>query len=272
MKEAYLKENGSYYKTNTFEQNRPTLVFIHGLSGSSSAWLPYEKIFKNKYNLLTFDIRGHGKSKKFPHYSDYEIKHFAKDIDDLVSYLNISKFVLISHSFATLIAAEYIKLFREKVLANIFLSPMFDLEACFMAKIVRLVLKLSKIFELFPFNPKPGHHVDYTKFPNTTDWNIKRCYADVSNTTLRVYSHCLRQSSKLEQEYLLEKIKVPTLIIHGVKDTMASVQNSIALSKKIKNSKLMLIPGTDHIVVLNNFSEVSQAIENFIGETKLGLK
>ena len=272
MKEAYFEENGLYYKINTFEQNRPTLVFIHGLSGSSSAWLPYEKIFENKYNLLTFDIRGHGKSKKFPHYSDYEITYFAKDIDDLISYLNISKFILISHSFATLIAAEYIKLFRENVIANIFLSPTFNLEKGFMAKIMRPVLKLSKIFDLFPFNPKQGHHVDYTKFPNTTDWNIKRCYADVSNTTLRVYLYCLRQSLKLKQEYLLEKIKVPTLIIHGVKDTMAPVRNSIVLSKKINNSKLILLDNANHIIVLNNFQEVSQAIENFIEETKLGLK
>ncbi|MDO8676835.1 MAG: alpha/beta hydrolase [Candidatus Azambacteria bacterium] len=264
MKESYFSKNSIYYRMNEFQAGRPILVFIHGLSGSSSAWHKYEKKFENKYNLLTFDIRGHGKSKKFPHYSDYEIKHFAKDIDDLVSYLNISKFILISHSFGTLIAAEYIKLCRENVLANIFLSPTFNLEACFMAKIVRPVLNFSKIFDLFPFNPKPGHHVDYTKFPNTTDWNIRRCYADVSNTTLRVYLHCLRQSLKLEQEYLLQKIKVPTLIIHGIKDTMASVRNSIALSKKINNSKLVLLDNANHIIVLNNFPEISQAIENFI--------
>ena len=52
------------------------MVFVHGVSGSSSAWWPYEKIFENKYNILTFDIRGHGKLKKFPNYSDYKIKNF----------------------------------------------------------------------------------------------------------------------------------------------------------------------------------------------------
>lgn len=268
MKELYLSKNNIYYRINEFKTGRPTVVFIHGLSGSSSAWLEYEKKFENKYNLLTFDIRGHGKSKKFPHYSDYEIKYFAKDVNDLVSYLNISKFILISHSFATLIAAEYIKLFRENVIATVFLSPTFGLEASFMAKIVRPVLKLSKIFDLFPFSSKPGHRIDYAKFPNTSDWNVKRCYADVSNTTLRVYLYCLRQSLKLGQEYILEKIKVPTLIVHGVKDTMAPVRNSIALSKKINHSKIIILDNANHIIVLNNFPEVSKAIENFIEEIK----
>lgn len=264
MKEAYLEERGLYYKTNAFEPHRPTLVFVHGLSGSSSAWLPYEKIFENKYNLLTFDIRGHGKSKKFARHADYEIERFADDMHDLVLHLNIAKFVLISHSFGTLIALEYIKLFRETVLASVFLSPMLDLNKSFSARLLRPVLGLSHVFSIFPFHPKPGCHVDYSRHPRTTDWNIKRCYADVRNTTLRVYLSCLRQSLALEQEYFLEKIKIPTLIVHGTHDTMAPVKNAVRMSEKVENSELVLIPDTDHIIVLNNVKEVSGAIEAFL--------
>ena len=267
MKEYYLKEE-IYYRKNEFRENRLTLVFIHGLSGSSSAWLPYEKIFENKYNVITYDIRGHGKSKKFPNYSDYEIKNFAGDLYDLVSHLSISKFILISHSFASLPAAEYIKLHPENVLVVVFLSPIFDLEKSFLSKISRPILKLSKILGLFPFNSKPRGQIDYAKYRNTTDWSIRRNYADVKNTTLRVYLHSLKQSLKVNQEYLLEKIKVPTLIIHGARDTMAPVANSITLSKKIKNSQLMIIPDIDHIVVLNKVKEVSDAIESFIEKHK----
>ncbi|MFA5778131.1 MAG: alpha/beta hydrolase [Candidatus Paceibacterota bacterium] len=268
MREFYLKEKGLYYRINDFKQNLPTLVFIHGLSGSSSAWLPYEKIFENKYNILTFDIRGHGKSKKAPNYSDYEIKNFAKDLHDLVSFLKISKFILISHSFASLIALEYIKLFGENVSANILLSPIVGLNKNFSAKIIRLILKLSKIFRLFPFNPKPGHHIDYTKYPNTTDWNMKRIFTDSQNTTLRVHLYCLKQSLAFEQEYFLGKIQIPTLVVHGTKDTMAPVKNSIVLSKKIKNSELVLIPNTNHFFVLNNIKETAKIIESFIKKNK----
>src|SRR3989344_2351620 len=157
--QEYLFNNEIYYRTNEFKSGRATLVFVHGLSGSSSAWWPYEKIFENKYNLLSFDIRGHGKSKKFPKYADYEIKNFAEDLQALVSYLNIKKFVLISHSFASLIAAEYIKLHQENISAAVFLSPIFNLEKTFLSKIGRFILKLSKIFDWLSFTPKSGHHV-----------------------------------------------------------------------------------------------------------------
>lgn len=269
MKEFYLEEKGLFYKTNTFEKNRLTLVFIHGLSGSSSAWMPYEEILKDKYNILTFDIRGHGKSKKFPHNSDYEIKNFAEDVHSLTKYLNITKFILISHSFGTLIAGEYIKSYKENVLAAVFLSPVFGLEKDFIAKVSRPILKLGKILDFLPFDTKPGHHVDYAKHPNSTDWNLKRCYADVSNTTLRVYLHCLAKSMSLPQDYFLEQINIPTLIVHGTKDTMVKVENSISLSRKIKNSELVIIPDIDHIVVLNKVKEVAEIIESFIKRKNL---
>src|SRR3989344_4463299 len=143
---GYVFKNEIYYRTNEFKPGRLTLVLVHGVSGSSSAWLPYEKIFENKYNVLTYDIRGHGKSKKFPNYADYEMKCFANDIHDLVSHLDISKFIIISHSFAAPIALEYIKLFRETIIATVFLSPMINLHKNFSTTIMRFVLKFTKVF------------------------------------------------------------------------------------------------------------------------------
>jgi len=183
----------------------------------------------------------------------------------LILHLGISKFILISHSFGFLIASEYIKLFGTNVLANVYLSPIFGLNKTFLSKVMRFILKGVKIFEFFPpYNLKSGKHIDYTKYPNSTDWSIKRCYADVKNTTLRVYLYCFKQSLNPNLVYPLKKINFPVLIIHGAKDTMVSVKNSVALSKIIKNSEIKIIPDTDHIVVLNNSVEICDMIESFI--------
>jgi len=269
MQESYWEEKGIYYRTNTFEPGRPTLVFIHGLTGSSSAWWPYEKILENKYNIVSYDMRGHGKSKKFKNYADYTIKNFADDLEDLVTYLHIPKFVIITHSFATSVALEYIKSFGKNVAINILISPIAGTEKSLTGKILRLLLRLTKIFSFFPFNPKPGKHTDYSKFNNTTDWDIKRMYTDIKDTTLHIHLYCLRQSMLLGQEYFLERITVPTLIINGTKDTMAPMKNSIALSKKIKNAQIALTSNADHMVVLNNIKELSDIIESFIGKKNL---
>jgi pimeloyl-ACP methyl ester carboxylesterase len=266
--QEHIFEDRIYYRTNEFKTDRLTLVFAHGVSGSSSAWLPYEKIFENKYNVLTYDIRGHGKSKKYPNYEDYEIKNYVSDFHDLLTHLNISKFVLISSSFATVIAQEYLKQYRETVTALIFTSTEAFDDNDFKLKIIRPILKIgTNILSFLPFNPKPRGHVDYSKTKNS-DWSIERTLADMRNTGLRPQFYTIRQSFLPGQEHSLEKINVPTLIIHGEKDSIIPIKNAIAFSKKIKNVEFVTIPNFDHDIHHNAVKEMSQAIESFIEKNK----
>ncbi|MFA6300958.1 MAG: alpha/beta hydrolase [Candidatus Paceibacterota bacterium] len=271
MKEYYLNDE-IYYRTNEFKPDRLTLVFVHGISGSSSAWLPYEKIFENKYNILTYDIRGHGMSKKYSNFEDYEVENFVNDLDALVSYLKISKFVLISNSFAALIALEYLKIRRDTVVANIFTSPEVYLGEGILAKVALPVLKLvSMIIGIFPFDPRPRGHVDYTKHINSTDWDIGRNFADMRNTSFRVHFFALRQSFLCREDYALEKINVPTLIMHGEKDTLIPMRNAIRMSKEIKNSKFVSIPGVDHNTVHNAVKIMSETFSGFLERAEINI-
>ncbi len=268
MTEAFF-ENRIYYRTNTFEPNRMTLVFIHGVSGSSSAWKPYEKIFENKYNIVLYDIRGHGMSKKYPNYADYEIKNFANDLHELLTHLNISKFVLITNSFAALIAIEYLKSWQDTVMGNIFTSPEIYLHKNWMAKIARPILDVfTKFLAIIPFNPQPRGHVDYSKHIGSTDWDISRNFADMRNTGLRAHFYTLRQSLDPIQEYSLEKIMVPTLIIHGEKDSMVPLKNVIHMSTQIQNSQFVKILHVDHNTVHNSVVDMAKAIESFLETNK----
>jgi pimeloyl-ACP methyl ester carboxylesterase len=268
--QEHIFENRIYHRINDFKPERLTLIFAHGVSGSSSAYLPYEKIFENKYNVLTYDIRGHGLSKKYPHYEDYEIKNFANDLHDLVLYLNIPKFILISNSFAGLVHLEYLKLWREMIIANVFTSPEIYLHEGFLGRIMRLIFKiLTTTVGFLPFNPKPRGHVDYRPYQNTGDWNIKRNLADMKNTGLHAHFYTLKQSLKPEQEYSLEKINVPTLILHGEKDSMVPLKNVIKMTKKIKNAEFKIIPKINHNSVRDGVKEMSEAIESFIEKNKL---
>lgn len=266
----HIFDNRIYYRTNDLKSDRLTLVFVHGVSGSCAAWLNYEPIFENKYNILFYDIRGHGYSKKYSNYEDYEIKKFADDLYDLVSYLKIPKFILISNSFGAFIALEYLKLHKETVMANIFTSPIMYLNEEPSTKYTRPILKLiTGILSVLPFNPKPRGHVDYSKYINSKDFDIGRNIADMRNTTLRVHFYGLRQSLIPNQEYFLEKINTPTLIMHGETDSWVPIKNSIKMSKEIKNAEFKSIPNVGHDTARNAVKIISEAIESFIEKNKV---
>lgn len=264
MQELFFSEHSIHYRVNELQSGRPTLVFIHGLSGSSSAWKNYEEKFEKKYNILTFDLRGHGKSEKLGKYRDYEIKHFVEDVHKLVRHLNIENFVLISHSFGTFIALEFLVEYQNEVASAVFLSPGFSVHKRKLARLIQPLLWLSYFFAFIPFSSRSGGHIDYTRYQNTGDWNIRRMIADIRNTSLRVYLYCTKQSYSFDREDFLNQIKIPVLIVHGKDDTIVPVENAIVMAEKIKNSRLIIIPGADHILVLNNEAEVSKAIEDFV--------
>jgi pimeloyl-ACP methyl ester carboxylesterase len=258
-----------YYRTNEFRPDRLTLVFVHGVSGSSSAYLPYEKIFENKYNILFYDIRGHGLSKKYPLYEDYEIKNFAEDLHDLITSLKIQKFILITNSFAGLVALEYLKMYRESVIGNVFTSPEVYLHEGFLGATMRIIFSiLTGIVRYLPFNPKPRGHVDYAPYKNTADWSIKRNLADMKNTGLHAHFFSLRQSLNPKMEYELQKINVPTLIMHGERDSMVPLKNVLRMSERIKNAEFKSIPNVNHNTARDAVKEISEAIENFIEKNK----
>jgi len=85
MKEFFLgKKERIYYRKNTFKSNLQTIVFIHGLSGSSSAWHPYEKRLEKSVNILSIDLRGHGRSFRPKRLEDHSIDHFSKDVYKII--------------------------------------------------------------------------------------------------------------------------------------------------------------------------------------------
>ena len=272
MKEFYYDKRGIYYKTNTFESGRPTLVFIHGLSASSIYWSEYIPVFQDKYNIIFLDLRGHGKSLKYKKYSDYKISKSAEDIFELVKHLGIEKFILVSHSFGTIVATEFLTSHQDMVSGVVLLSPGLSTARGLSGYLMRFVLGLAGFLESIVPIPKTGSHVDFIKFKGTGDWGVKRLWADLSSTTLRVYLYTLRQMYFFDKDNFFEKISIPTLIVHGNKDTYFPIRNSIEISSRIKGSEFVIIDDADHIIVLNNVKEVSTAILKFIEKNYESLK
>ena len=265
MTESCLEGNGIVYRTNEFKSGRATLVFIHGLSGSASAWYPYEHLFEKTYNLLTFDLRGHGKSKKFRHYENYELKKAANDLFLLLERLHVEKCILVSHSYGTLVALEFLLLHQEKVSATVFLSPTAFLKRTRWYPLVKIVGRLLTIFlTLFPFHPTIRERVDYSPFKNTGDWNMQRIRKDIHITTLRIYLYCLVQAYAKDYDLLWKKVRVPSLIIHGKDDSIIPVQHAELLAREITGSMLIRLERANHVIVLNNVPEISESIMTFV--------
>jgi pimeloyl-ACP methyl ester carboxylesterase len=264
MKERFFVERGLYYRVNEFRAERQTLVFVHGVSGSSSAWRPYEMYFAGQYNVITFDLRGHGRSKRYPCFQDYAVEQFVEDLLALLDRLAIRACVLVCHSFATLIALEFVRRHRSRVAAAVLISADFDVGRTRRARLLGAALGPIAWLDRMPFHPPGGGHVDYTRFPQTGDWNLPRMLADIRNTTWRVYLYCTRQIYAVHAGPLLKTIRFPVLLIHGRSDTIFPLDGALHMAREIESAQLVVLEAADHILVLNHPDTINAAIGRFL--------
>ena len=73
-------------------------------------------------------------------------------------------------------------------------------------------------------------------------------------------------AARMDLTESLGKISVPTLIITGEKDKVATQADAELMHSKIRNSKLAIIRGAGHLSNLENSAEFNSALVSFLKE------
>lgn len=80
------------------------IVFIHGLGSSIRDWEYQVEYFSRRFQVIAFDIRGHGKSEKPA--GPYSIPLFAGDTAELIKALDIAPAHVVGISLGGMIALQ----------------------------------------------------------------------------------------------------------------------------------------------------------------------
>lgn len=264
MQDRYFDERGIAYRTNDFKSGRPAILFIHGLSGSLSAWYPYEHLLSNEYNLITFDLRGHGLSKRWPTSSAYEVVSLAEDANALIRSLVPGPITIVAHSFGAVVARELMRRFDLRIDTVMLLAPVFDMNHLLRIKLTAPAFTLlNALLPLLPIK-KNGGRVDYAPFRGRGDWDIGRIRADIGATGLHSYCWSLQKLYEYPDGLWQEFANLRTLIVHGDADGYVPVSHSIRLAHSLSSSKLKILTGANHMLVHNNIREVTELIDDFM--------
>ena len=90
------------------------MVLIHGLSGNLALWhFTVVPKLRGDYRLLTYDLRGHGRSDMPP--TGYTTRDMAEDLRGLLDSLGIEKAHLVGHSLGADVALHFSLLYPERV-------------------------------------------------------------------------------------------------------------------------------------------------------------
>lgn len=107
-----------YYKTYDHAESTEWVTFIHGAGGSSSIWYKQVKEFKEHFNVLLIDLRGHGKSQEvFERYfsNEYNFENISADILEVMDHLKIQQSHFVGISLGTILMRTICELAPDRV-------------------------------------------------------------------------------------------------------------------------------------------------------------
>ncbi len=276
--EGFADNNGVkiFYRDYGPEDGDPILL-VHGLGAQLVHWPPHLINFlqENEFRPITYDNRDVGLSSRFfdnpsfildyikyflrlPIKSEYTIDDMADDGIKLLESLNIDKAHILGTSMGGMIAQIISAQYPEKVKSFTLIASTASTPSPINApsKAVRdLMMERSKnpnasIQEAVEREIKyvsligmEGRVVDTPEFREEVIQNLKRA-KDGSGYARQLLS-ILASKDRLKK---IQKIKAPTLIIHGRHDPMIKLRNAYRMHKLIPHSKLKIIDDMRHLI------------------------
>lgn len=120
-KEEFITANHVKIHLGIWPGRGKTIICLHGLSGNLYSMKPLaEKLNRNGYKVISYDLRGRGKSDK-PQ-SGYGFKNHIDDLKGIIAHYKIKNPIFFAHSFGCMIALRFAILYPKEVKAMILMD------------------------------------------------------------------------------------------------------------------------------------------------------
>ena len=253
------------YKTDYYLKKKNDLspiVFIHGVGLTKEIWSPQLEFFKD-YNILTYDLIGHGKTPLNKTKLNFE--DFTKQLLNIIKELEINKIHLVGFSLGSLIARHFAAVHGDKLNSLVLLGSIYKrseeqkrvVQNRFeLVKAGRPASKDRALRRWFSDKFLRENKEIYSKIFSILNEN------DHSNF-LKVYKIFVNYE---DDDQMLNNINTNTLVTTGQYDVGSTTEMAKNLSEKIKNSKYVEIKNGKHLCNMECAEKFNKTLELFIDQ------
>jgi pimeloyl-ACP methyl ester carboxylesterase len=260
-----MSESLLFHKTFTHPTSEEWVVFVHGAGGSSSIWFKQIKAYKQHFNLLLIDLRGHGKSDNILKEliaNRYTFKSVTLDILTVLDHLKIRSAHFVGMSLGTIIVRNVAELAVGRVRSMVLGGAVtkLNIRSQVLIKLGNLskhIIPYMWLYRLFAYivmpekNQKESRHLFIREAQKLCQKEFKRWFiltADV-NPLMKYFKD--------------RELPIPTLYLMGERDYMF-IQPVKEMVKAHKSSELVEIAGCGHVCNIEKPEEFNQRSIAFI--------
>lgn len=210
-------------------------ILLHGNGENGSYFDKQMTFFSDHYRVIAVDTRGHGKSPRG--IAPFTMEQFARDLNELMISLEISKAIILGFSDGANIAMKFALMYPDKVKA--------------------LILNGGNV------NTKGIKRT--IQMPIEIGYRIARLFAGKSEEAKRnmeILGLMVNEPNIQFDE--LHSIHAPTLVIAGTKD-MVKRGHTEEIAKNIPDARIVIMQG-DHFIANKESDRFNREVALFLDE------
>lgn len=256
----------------------PPVVFTHAWGLRSDQWdYQVPALADAGLRCVLYDRRGHGRSDRPA--SGYDFDTLADDLAAVIDHFDLHGITLVGHSLGSRELVRYLSRHGDARVARMVLvaptTPQLRrsaenpegwdpamLDANYAAVAANVPQWCASFEAAGPyFGSSPGSS------PGLVDWTIRM----IVDTPLRVLLKTLLLNTNVNMAGELQKIQVPTLVLHGDQDASAPIQlTGRKTAGLLSDATLRVYPGAGHGLYASDHQKLNADILAFIRETPDG--
>lgn len=233
-------------------EDAPPLVLIHGAGGTHLHWPPELRRLPG-HTVYALDLPGHGRSEGD---GCTDILCYRDVVLAWADAMGLPPFVPMGHSMGGAITMELALGFPERLRGLILVATGARLRVH--PKILQGLLEdpeaTARLIAEWAYGEQPD--------PEMLQLYVRRTLEIPARIVHGDFAACNRWDRMQD----IANILLPTLVIGGEADRLTPPKYLRYLHEHIPNSRLVLIPGAGHMVMLEAPGAVCSAVQEFLGE------
>ena len=226
------------------ETHELTIIFIHGAGGTPAVWRLQTSHFEDS---VAFELPGHPTGTGFT-----SIEEYAQTVRDRIDQQDWRKTIVVGHSMGGAIALELALGNRDlRGLVLVGTGARLRVLPEFLSDLKENYEKAAKLIASWSVSPRSDPII------------VDRLADDLLKVRPQVMLGDFLACDKFNRMNDLDKVTSRTLVVCGKDDRMTPEKYSRYLHEKIRDSKLKIIPGAGHSVMVEKHRPFNQALERF---------
>jgi 3-oxoadipate enol-lactonase len=243
-----------------------TIALTHGIGGSGASWDQVVPLLADKYQVLTWDVRGMGDSEKNED-AEHSMAQFARDLAGLLDHIGVEKAYIWGHSMGGTITIDFLLNFPEKTAAAIIMSTSshvgerarenWERQAAFVEQ--------HGMRAWIEQNRAPEITEEYLKeHPEVREAEERR----IRDNPPRIYAGVARAVGNYNYTEQLKSTSVPSLVLVGSEDKTTPPGGSVIISRAIPGAQLHILEGLGHGLMTEAPEKIVGLVLPFLAEVE----